>query len=546
MTILTSEPCPECRKVGHDKTGNHLVVFEDGNKFCNRAHLHSNGQVYLEKNNDRKDEDDLKTALSFEDIAALPTERLEGRGIPKGVCSIYGVHISYDEETREVDAHYYPKYSTTGKVVSYKVRKLPKKFYNVHQAGKVPCLLFGQCIPAFQNSKDIIISGGEEDALAAYTITGRRLNAPIASVAPPDGENLSCFELPEVLSFLRNKEKIYLALDNDEAGQELTKKLVDLLGYEKVRLVNFSEKDVSDMLTKEKEREFVDAIFNAKEYKPSGIISVEDVWEDAIKMPEWGRSWPWPTLTRATYGIRRGEVYYVGAGVKIGKSEFEKQLIHHIISDWGCKVGAIFPEESPQMSYKKIAGKLVGKQFHIPDSGFTQEELIAAMQLVKGKVYLHNRYASLDWGDIKEFIRYCVVSKGIQDIIIDPITCLTDGKDSSEADRLLKQVTRELDYMVKDLNFSLYIFCHLNAPSSGKPHEEGGEVRSSQFANSRAMMRVAQYMVGIERNKKAEELLDRNTSTFVLLEDRNFGNFVKFPVYYDNKTGRYLEPKGVL
>lgn len=136
------------------------------------------------------------------------------------------------------------------------------------------------------------------------------------------------------------------------------------------------------------------------------------------------------------------------------------------------------------------------------------------------------------------------MSKGIQDIIIDPITCLTDGKDSSEADRLLKQVTRELDYMVKDLNFSLYVFCHLNAPSGGKPHEEGGEVRSNQFANSRSMMRCCQYMIGIERNKKAEDPLERNTSTFVLLEDRNFGNYAKFPVFYDYKTGNYLEPRG--
>ena len=539
-----SRACPKCQELGHDKTENHLFLLRDGKTWACFKPWHKR---YFENLYDGGQTQELyNMPLTFEEIETFPIAKLESRDIPEGVCKIYGVKTSYSEETREPEAHYYPRYNVKLELTGYKQRILPKKFFIYNKDTKEPVVLFGQWIPAIQNAREICIAGGEIDAMACTTITGRRLSSPIYGVAPPDGENFNAFELPEVLKFLRSKTKIYLALDNDEAGKKLEKKLVDLLGYEKVRLVNFSEKDVSDMLTKEKEREFVDAIFSAKEYRPSGVITVDDVWEEAIKMPEWGLSWPWPTLTKKTYGIRRGEVYYIGAGVKIGKSEFEKQLIQHIIAEWGAQVGAIFPEESPQMSYKKIAGKLVGKQFHIPDSGFSQEELVEAMKLVKDKVYLHNRYASLEWEEIKDFIRYCVVSKGIRDIIIDPITCLTDGKDSSEADRLLKQVTRELDYMVKDLNFSLYVFCHLNAPHTGKPHEEGGEVRSAQFANSRSMMRVAQYMIGIERNKKAEDILERNMSTFVLLEDRNFGNYVRFPVYYDTKTGMYLEPKGVI
>ena len=545
--IVRSEPCPECRKSGRDKTGNHLMVFEDGNKFCGKKEHHKNGKAYTEilatNRFETLNHNYLHfNPLSIEEINKYPIVALPSRLIPKGVSNLYGVHCSYSEETGEIEAHYYPRYSLDSILSGYKIRTLPKEF-SIAQDKQQPALLFGQCVPGFLNKRQLVITGGEEDALASYTITGRYLTTPIPAVSPPDGDNFKCFELPEVVTFLKSFKTIYLSCDKDVAGQKLEKMLVDLLGYEKVRIVNFSEHDVSDMLTKGKEHEYIDAINGAKEYKPSGIITVDDVWEEAIKMPEWGIPWPWPTLTKATYGIRRGEVYYFGAGVKIGKSEAEKQIIQHLLS-MNLKVGAIFPEESAPMSYKKIAGKIAGKQFHIPDSGFTQEELIVALTEVKEKVYLYNRYASVEWEQIKEFIRYCVVSKGIKDIIIDPITCLTDGKESSEADRLLKQVTRELDYMTKDLWFSLYIFCHLNIPATGKPHEEGGSVKSAQFANSRAMMRVAQYCIGIERNKKAENPIERNTSTFVLLEDRNFGNFVKFPVYYSNETGNYLEPKG--
>ena len=35
--IIGDEPCPKCREKGRDKSGNHLIVFEDGGKHCNRC-----------------------------------------------------------------------------------------------------------------------------------------------------------------------------------------------------------------------------------------------------------------------------------------------------------------------------------------------------------------------------------------------------------------------------------------------------------------------------------------------------------------------------
>jgi hypothetical protein len=50
-------------------------------------------------------------------------------------------------------------------------------------------------------------------------------------------------------------------------------------------------------------------------------------------------------------------------------------------------------------------------------------------------------------------------------------------------------------------------------------------------------------MIGIERDKSLEDPIQRNTSQFVLLEDRAFGNSGYFDVYYNRETGDYLEPK---
>ena len=50
-------------------------------------------------------------------------------------------------------------------------------------------------------------------------------------------------------------------------------------------------------------------------------------------------------------------------------------------------------------------------------------------------------------------------------------------------------------------------------------------------------------MVGIQRNKDPElSIKERNTSYFVILDDRKHGRSGKFPVFYDTDTGDYLEP----
>jgi len=43
MAIVMNQACPKCQETGHDHRGNHLMVFEDGARFCNRVHWHRDG-----------------------------------------------------------------------------------------------------------------------------------------------------------------------------------------------------------------------------------------------------------------------------------------------------------------------------------------------------------------------------------------------------------------------------------------------------------------------------------------------------------------------
>lgn len=98
----------------------------------------------------------------------------------------------------------------------------------------------------------------------------------------------------------------------------------------------------------------------------------------------------------------------------------------------------------------------------------------------------------------------CSTASGIDAVFIDPITNLTNGMSSGDANTKLQEIAQELAAMAKDLDMAIFIFCHLRNPDGGLPHDRGGSVLTSQFSGSRAMGRSCNYMFGIEGNKDPE------------------------------------------
>ena len=532
--------CPECRKNGRDSSGNHLMLYADGGGYCNRCG-HIVPKTRQQLTNDDETEQDIMTPDLKLDYDQLSSSDIPDRKIKKSVVERYGVKVGISCENGEPLFHAYPV-SKEGTITGWKQRLLPKEFRSDGDTkGKVD--LFGQRL--FTSGKKLLITGGELDAMAAYQMLYEKYtNFEPSVVSLPKGENISA--VAENLKYLENFEEILICTDMDDVGRECAAQLCDLIGP-KAKIVSFSEKDASDMLVAGKQAEFINAFFNAKVHAPDGFVTVDDVFDEATAMPQWGRNWPWPSLTKLTYGRRDGEGIFFGAGVKIGKSEAVNQIAHHITQVEKGKIALFKLEEKPAMTVRRLAGKLCKKPFHKPDGDFTQQELIDGVNRVRGGVVLYDSYGSTDWDKLKSAIRHAVIVEGCKDIVIDPLTRLTVGMDASEANTELERISDELSIMAKDLGFFYMIFCHLKAPTSGPPHERGGKVLSSQFTGSRAMMRACYYMLGIERNKDPElPEVERNMSTFVLLEDRAFGNAGSFEVFYDNETGEYAEPKPVV
>ena len=252
--------------------------------------------------------------------------------------------------------------------------------------------------------------------------------------------------------------------------------------------------------------------------------------------------WPFKGLTKLTRGRRRRETIYIGAGVKMGKSELVDAIAKQIIVDDNLPCLLIKPEQDPARTYKQLVGKAAGRIFHDPAIEFDEEAFDKAEPLIGDKALIMDSYQFVDWDKLKEDIRYAVLAENVQDVIIDPITVFTNQMSSSDANEFLVGMAAELSSMTKDLDFTSYIFCHLKAPLAGEPHERGGKVLSTQFAGSRAMMRSCNYMIGMQGNKDPDiEADQRNTRQLVLLEDREYGNVGTVNLWWNRNTGLFQE-----
>lgn len=219
----------------------------------------------------------------------------------------------------------------------------------------------------------------------------------------------------------------------------------------------------------------------------------------------------------------------------------------HLIDTHKEKIGLFKLEERPARSIQAIAGKIAKVPFHRPDVPYDEQLLIDTANAMKEQVYVYNHFGFKSWADIKADIR-TLTGYGVNYFIIDPLTALiSHEKDEHKA---LNEMMEEMAALTQELDVTIFYSSHLNPPDrSSKSHEEGGKVKESQLYGSRAMIRWSHYIFGLERNKHAldeagnPDHIARNTTRFVLLKDREYGETGNFEIYYNSKTTDYLEPE---
>ena len=455
-------------------------------------------------------------------------QALVKRGISEETCQKWGYHVATLDDTPVQIANY----RIDNEIVGQKLR-FPDKDFAVR--GKLKCL-YGQWL--WTTGKMLVITEGEIDALSVSQAQGNKW--PVVSI--PNGAQGAAKALAKQLDWLAGFETIILMFDQDEEGRNAAAECAELFETGTVKVAQLPLKDANDMLVAGRTKELINAIWRAKPWRPDGIVTVADIHEELMTpLPE-GLPWPWPTLTKLTHGRRAGEVYFLGAGTGIGKTDVFTQIIAHTITDLGEKVGVFYLEQPPQETVRRIAGKLYGKRFHVPSGGWEPaewEEAVAALEKDE-RLFLYNHFGSTEWSVIKARIRYLVKAHGVRHIFLDHLTAL--AAHAVDERRELEMLMAEISGLAQELGIFFYGISHLATPD-GKSHEEGGRVMVRHFKGSRAIGFWSHFMFGLERDQQAEDEDERRLTTFRILKDRFTGQSTGsvFHLTYDEETGRLGE-----
>lgn len=477
-----------------------------------------------------------------------------------------GIKISLSEEDGKTPTAMYFPITKKSKTTGYYVKTLGLEENHTWSIGDVrngeP---FGWREARKSGAYRLIITEGLEDKVAVekiYKTFGKKEYAPPAVISLTNGVN-SVKGLLEISEEVRNKFKeIVFCFDDDETGHKAA--LEALMIFPRALSVTLPEKDANACVLLGASRAAYAALsFHASVPKNTRIIMGENLHALAREATPYGAlTWPYDSMNKFLRGIRYGETIYIGAGTKMGKSELLNDIAGHFIRVHKVPVFMAKPEEANKKTYKLMCNKMVGKVFHDPDVEFDYEAYDKAGEMLKGKLMMIDLYQHMGWESLRKDI-ISAVAMGAKAVFIDPITNLTNGTNSADANTELAGIAQELASMALDLNIVVFIFCHLKAPEGfiskdvrrkkyrnheyvglgNCPHEFGGDVMSNQFAGSRAMMRSCNLMIGLEGNKdpEIEDNTIRNMRWLSILEDREFGNSAKVPLYWNKNTTWFKE-----
>lgn len=519
-TFIRREPCPACG------SRDNLARYSDG-------HGHCFGCGHYEKSADMEQATTSKKQSSVVGYNEAEVIALTARGISEETCRRYGYRVG-EYEGRKV--HFAPYYND-GAVVACKIRDKDKKFKVIGEGSKLP--LFGQQL--FTSSKMLVVTEGEIDCMSVSQSLGNKW--PVVSV--PNGAQGAKKSVQTNLDFFSGFETVVFMFDMDEPGQKAASECAALLAPGKAKVAHLPLKDPNEMLLQGRVQELVQAVWQAKQYRPDGIVSAGDLW-DSISKEEETDSVPYPFLglTEKTRGLRRGELCTVTAGSGIGKSAFVREIAHHLLS-MDETVGMLMLEENPKRTLLGMMGIELNKPIHISKEGVNDDELRNAFDSVcgSGRLYLYDHFGSTDVSNLVERVRYMAKGLGCGWIVLDHLSIVVSGLGDGDERRLLDNAMTMLRTLVEETGVGMILVSHLKRPDGNKGHEEGATTSLSQLRGSHSIAQLSDIVVGLERDQQSDT---PNKTTVRVLKNRFTGDTgVAGELYYNRHTGRLTEEMAV-
>ena len=502
----------ECHKCGSSDA---LATYSDGHGYCFSCYTHFEEVDGVEATN-------VVNYNKPVEMYGTPMA-ITARRISLDTVKRYGVTC---DDTKQ----YYPYYDNDGKLIGSKVRTVATKEFST-RGDMRHNTLFGQQL--FKTGgRYITVVEGELDALAAFEMLGSRY--PVVSVSKGAGGAVKDFK--SNLEYLEGFENVVICFDNDPAGREAAEKCAQILSPNKAKIVALTAyKDASDYLKENKVRQFTSEWWEAKAYRMTGVITLEDAWGDFIKRGT-EEIIPFPESfgmlnSMLNGGIAAGEITVIGALTSVGKTTMVNEITYHFWKNTTKTIGCAFLEASNGEAVENLLTIHTGHNLSLEDRKNIDFSALRSDIITDGRILLLDHNGAVDTDELFLKLRAMVKGNGCDVLIIDPLQAAVTSNSNETIDEFMDRLLK----LAKETDVSIIVVSHMRKPSLTNPHN----VNEYDLKGSGSINQIAFNTILLSRDKMAEEDYARNSTQVQVVKCRRTGITGSAGwLYYNCLTGR--------
>ena len=367
------------------------------------------------------------------------------------------------------------------------------------------------------NDRSILITEGEIDAMSWDQMD---VGMPCLSV-PSGVSNLGWIDNDyEALSRFEN---IYVAMDNDEAGQRASKAIAKRLGLQRCRTVQYPDdiNDANDLLRK-RPSEALGLVQSAESNDPPTLRTASSLSSDVVdevhryESEKAHNPFMWPELP---FRLREGELVTLGGYAGHGKSQLMYQMVLHemAVNDRrGCVASFEIPSSSMLMQMLWMQnGRCPSPECIDRDVSILEDKL----WFVESEEGTDN-----NWESLKDDFLYANRRYGCDIFVIDALMHLTAKDDWNKQESIAKQAAK----FALDNRVTVILIAHCDA----KKATTAGIPENEHILGGQGIVAASHSIALIWRNKEKEKQLEAGEQAegpdgkFYVSKQRNSGILV--------------------
>jgi len=308
--------------------------------------------------------------------------------------------------------------------------------------------------------KECVITEGEMDVLALHE-AGIKNAISVPNGATLNSNNLDY--LDNCIDYFEDKEKIILAVDNDEPGQALQQELIRRLGAEVCFLATFEEcKDANDYLIKYGKEALAQRIIKSRPVPLENVTTFKDIEDEITDFVKNGFKRGYqigiPNFDDI-FSTYTGQFITVTGIPSSGKSDFVDQMVVGYNNNYQWKTAFASPENAPTYLH---AHKLMRKVWQDMPS----RDDIGTDKWNKVADHVNDNFFFIDMEryTLESVLRKgaeLVKRKGIKCLVIDPFNKIRDVDCKTEdVNRYTMEYLTKIETFAKKYDVLVFIVAH--------------------------------------------------------------------------------------